>query len=110
MKNGSNVIILSYLVKLYNVNKNSSVGFKTVKFEDIISCTFRHNFQIIRFYQFCCLNKSYSINKTSMNDLSCWMDYCIISMKNGSNVIILSYLVKLYNVNKNSSVFQKFIL
>ena len=50
-------------------------GFKTVKFEDIISCTFRHNFQIIRFYQFCCLNKSYSINKTSMNDLSCWMDY-----------------------------------
>ena len=30
---------------------------------------------IIRWYQFFCLNKSYSINKTKMNDLSCWMDY-----------------------------------
>jgi hypothetical protein len=63
------VHIIIFLISAKQKWKNR---FKTVKFEDTISCTFRHNFLIIRFYQFCCLNKSYSINKTNMNDLSCW--------------------------------------
>jgi hypothetical protein len=79
-------------------------------------------FAVGNYYAIDCLHLTSSCASLDLSFIGMWnisfiimwplhnQSYCNISMKNGSNVIILSYLVKLYNVNKNSSVFQKFIL